>query len=151
MRIALGSDHAGFVLKEHLREFVTSLGHQVEDYGCHSPESVDYPEVALRVGQAVAAGEAERGILVCGSGQGTCIAANKVPGIRATLCNDLYAAVMTRSHNDANVMTIGERVVGVDLAERIVSTWLTTEFSGAARHQRRLDQIRRYEQEERSQ
>lgn len=147
MRIALGADHAGFVLKEHLREFVASLGHHVEDFGCHSLESVDYPEVSLRVGRAVAEGEVDRGILVCGSGQGTCIAANKVPGVRAVLCNDLYAATMTRSHNDANVMTLGGRVVGIDLAERIVSTWLHTEFSGAVRHRRRLEQIRRYEEE----
>ncbi|NCO41996.1 MAG: ribose 5-phosphate isomerase B [Armatimonadetes bacterium CG_4_10_14_3_um_filter_66_18] len=147
MKIAIGSDHAGFVLKEHLRALVSSLGHEVDDFGCYSCESVDYPDVSLAVARSVAAGRFDRGILVCGSGQGTCIAANKIQGIRATLCNDLYAATYTRSHNDANVMTLGERIVGPGLAEAIVATWLATEFSGDARHQRRIDKIHEAEQE----
>lgn len=148
MKIALGSDHAGFCLKQHLVGYVAEQGHQAHDFGCPSTESVDYPDVSLAVARAVAAGEFDRGILVCGSGQGTCIAANKVPGIRAVLCNDLYSATLTRTHNDANVMTLGERVIGVELAEQIVTTWLAAEFGGDARHQRRIDKISQAEREE---
>jgi len=148
MRIAIGSDHAGFRLKERLREFLQlDLQHEVRDFGCHTEESCDYPDVSLEVARQVASGQFDRGVLVCGSGQGTCIAANKVPGIRAALCNDLYSAELTRLHNDTNIITLGERVVAEKLAELIVQKWLETEFSGEDRHQRRIDKIRQAERE----
>ncbi len=140
MRIAIGSDHAGFLLKEHLKGTLQRLGHSVDDHGTNSEASVDYPPICIAVARAVAAGHVERGIVLGGSGQGEQIAANKVVGIRAALCNDLYTARLSREHNDANVLSIGARVVGVGLADEIVALWLNTGFDGG-RHQRRLDQI----------
>jgi ribose 5-phosphate isomerase B len=140
MRIAIGSDHAGFALKAHLVAVLTSRGHEVADLGTHDEESVDYPPICADVARRVVAGEADRGIVLGGSGQGEQIAANKVHGARAALCNDLYTARMSRSHNDANVLAMGGRIVAPGLAEEIVSVWLDTEFEGG-RHQRRLDQI----------
>jgi ribose 5-phosphate isomerase B len=140
MRIAIGADHAGFALKRHLVELLGRLGHQVQDRGTHSEEPVDYPPICADVARLVAKGVADRGIVVGGSGQGEQIAANKVPGIRAALCNDLYTARMSRQHNDANVLSMGARVVGYGLADEIAATWLATPFDGG-RHQRRLDQI----------
>ncbi|HSC29308.1 MAG TPA: ribose 5-phosphate isomerase B [Vicinamibacterales bacterium] len=140
MRIAIGADHAGFSLKEHLRETLRRLGHEVQDFGTRTEDPVDYPPICAEVGRAVAKGEADRGIVIGGSGQGEQIAANKVPGVRAALCNDLYAARMSRAHNDANVLAIGGRVVAFGLADEILSVWLETAFDGG-RHQRRLDQI----------
>ena len=140
MRITIGADHAGFLLKEHLKQTLQRLGHSVDDHGTHSEEPVDYPPICLNVAQAVADGRADRGIVLGGSGQGEQIAANKVVGIRAALCNDLYTARLSREHNDANVLSIGGRIVASGLADEIVALWLKTPFEGG-RHQRRLDQI----------
>jgi ribose 5-phosphate isomerase B len=145
MRIAIGADHAGYPLKQHLLETLRDLGHEVSDLGTHSEESVDYPPIMAAVGRAVVSGEADRGIVLGGSGQGEQIAANKVPGVRAALCNDLYTARMSREHNDANVLAMGARVVATGLADEIVTLWLTTDFEGG-RHQRRIDQITALEQ-----
>lgn len=140
MRIVIGADHAGFALKQHLVRTLRSLGHEVDDRGTHSEDPVDYPPICAEVGRAVTDGEADRGIVIGGSGQGEQMAANKVSGVRAALCNDLYTARMSREHNDANVLAIGARIVGCGLAEEIVKTWLSTRFEGG-RHQRRVDQI----------
>jgi ribose 5-phosphate isomerase B len=140
VRIAIGADHAGFLLKEHLKQTVQRLGHSVDDHGTHSEEPVDYPPICVAVGRAVAEGRADRGIVLGGSGQGEQIAANKVAGIRAALCNDLYTARLSREHNDANVLSIGGRIVAAGLADEIVALWLKTPFEGG-RHQRRVDQI----------
>jgi ribose 5-phosphate isomerase B len=140
VRIAIGADHAGFLLKEHLKASLKRLGHIVDDHGTDSEASVDYPPICLGVARAVADGHAERGIVLGGSGQGEQIAANKVRGIRAALCNDLYTARLSREHNDANVLSMGGRIVGFGLADEIAALWLKTSFEGG-RHQRRLDQI----------
>ena len=140
MRIAIGADHAGYSLKQHLIGTLKSLGHDVDDHGTDSEESVDYPAICAGVGRAVAAGEADRGIVLGGSGQGEQIAANKVRGVRAALCNDLYTARLSREHNDANVLSMGGRIVGTGLADEIVTLWLTTDFEGG-RHARRVQQI----------
>ena len=140
MRIAIGADHAGFVLKEHLKETLARLGHTVEDHGTDSEVAVDYPPICIAVGRAVTEGRAERGIVLGGSGQGEQIAANKVAGVRAALCNDLYTARLSREHNDANVLSMGGRIVAFGLADEILTLWLNTPFAGG-RHQRRLDQI----------
>ena len=140
MRIAIGADHAGFALKEHLRETLTKLGHQVEDFGTHSDASVDYPPICAAVGRAVVGGQADRGIVLGGSGQGEQIAANKVRGVRAALCNDLFTARLSRQHNDANVLSMGGRIVAFGLADEILTLWLNTPFEGG-RHQNRLNQI----------
>ncbi len=148
MRIAIGADHAGFALKQHLVAALTRLGHQIDDLGTHSSEPVDYPDICARVARAVVEHRAERGIVIGGSGQGEQMAANKVRGTRAALCNDLYTARMSRQHNDANVLAMGGRIVGCGLADEIVSVWLSTEFEGG-RHQRRIDQIAALENPER--
>ena len=140
MRVAIGADHAGFLLKEHLKETLAALGHVVDDHGTDSEASVDYPPICMAVGKAVASGTADRGIVLGGSGQGEQIAANKVPGIRAALCNDLYTARLSREHNDANVLSMGGRIVAFGLADEILALWLATPFAGG-RHQRRVDQI----------
>lgn len=145
-RIAIGSDHAGFDLKSHLIALLSAGGHEVIDHGTHSTESCDYPPICAAVGRAVRDGEADLGIVLGGSGQGEQLAANKVRGVRAALCNDLYTAHMARAHNDANVLSMGARVVGIGLAEEIVSTFLATPFEGG-RHQRRVDQLMALEQE----
>ena len=140
MRIAVGADHAGFLLKEHLRKTLERLGHTVDDHGTHNEDAVDYPPICIAVGKAVADGRAERGIVLGGSGQGEQIAANKVVGVRAALCNDLYTARLSRLHNDANVLSMGGRIVAFGLADEILQLWLETPFEGG-RHQRRVDQI----------
>jgi len=140
VRIAIGADHAGFTLKEHLKQTLVRLGHSVDDHGTDGEASVDYPPICFAVGRAVTEGRAERGIVLGGSGQGEQIAANKVPGVRAALCNDLYTARLSRQHNDANVLSMGGRIVAFGLADEIVTLWLATPFDGG-RHQRRLDQI----------
>ena len=140
MRIAIGADHAGLALKRHLVGVLQKLGHQVDDRGTHTEEAVDYPPICAEVARAVTDGSVERGIVVGGSGQGEQIAANKVPGIRAALCNDLYTARMSREHNDANVLAMGGRIVAPGLADEIVALWLATPFEGG-RHQRRVNQI----------
>ncbi|HET8621030.1 MAG TPA: ribose 5-phosphate isomerase B [Acidimicrobiales bacterium] len=144
MRVAIGSDHAGFGLKAHLSETMRSLGHEVLDLGTHAPEAVDYPPICAEVGRAVVKGEAERGVVLGGSGQGEQMAANKVRGVRAALCNDLYTARMSREHNDANVLSIGARIVAPPLADEILTLWLTTPFEGG-RHERRIAQIHEIE------
>jgi len=140
MRIAIGADHAGFALKQHLVATLEKLGHTVEDHGTDSEQPVDYPAICAGVGRAVVDGTADRGIVLGGSGQGEQIAANKVHGVRAALCNDLYTARLSREHNDANVLAIGARIVATGLADEILALWLDTEFQGG-RHQPRIDQI----------
>jgi ribose 5-phosphate isomerase B len=148
MKIAIGADHAGFELKEALAAFLRSEGHEILDLGTHSAEPVDYPPVCADVARAVAGGVAHAGILLGGSGQGEQITANKVRGIRAALCNDLYTARLSREHNDANVLTMGARIVAPTLAKEIVRLWLGTPFEGG-RHVRRLEQIAQIERGER--
>jgi ribose 5-phosphate isomerase B len=140
VRIAIGADHAGFLLKEHLKPTLQRLGHTFDDLGTHSEAAVDYPPICFNVARAVVEGRADRGIVLGGSGQGEQIAANKVPGVRAALCNDVYTARLSRQHNDANVLSMGGRIVAFPLADEIVALWLETAFEGG-RHQRRLDQI----------
>lgn len=142
--IALGSDHAGYPLKEHIKEYLTKKGIEVMDLGCNSLDSVNYPDYGEKVAVAVAKGQAERGIVICGTGIGISISANKVPGIRAALCTNGYMARMTRLHNDANVLAMGARVVGAGVAEDIVDLFLETEFEGG-RHKTRVDMITRIE------
>jgi ribose 5-phosphate isomerase B len=139
-RIAIGADHAGYDLKQQLVGLLIAQGHDVDDQGTYSTESVDYPAICAGVGRTVRDGDADVGIVLGGSGQGEQLAANKVRGVRAALCNCLYTARMAREHNDANVLSIGARVVGVGLAEEIVTTFLATEFEGG-RHARRVDQL----------
>jgi ribose 5-phosphate isomerase B len=146
MRIAIGADHAGFALKQHLIGTIRRLGHDVDDCGTHNEDPVDYPPICAEVGRRVAAGGADRGIVIGGSGQGEQIAANKVLGIRAALCNDLYTARVSRQHNDANVLSMGGRIVAFALADEILTTWLTTSFEGG-RHAKRLQQIADIERE----
>ena len=146
MRITIGSDHAGYPLKAHLVAVLHAAGHDVDDIGTHGTDSVDYPPICAAVGRAVAKGDAERGIVLGGSGQGEQIAANKVHGVRAALCNDLYTAKMSRLHNDANVLSMGGRIVAPGLAEEILSVWLATDFEGG-RHTARLEQIAEIEKE----
>lgn len=146
LRIAIGSDHAGYELKQHLVAFLTALGHTVDDQGTHSTESCDYPPICAGVGRTVRDGGADLGIVLGGSGQGEQLAANKVRGVRAALCNCLYTARMARAHNDANVLSMGARVVGVGLAEEIVTTFLGTDFEGG-RHARRVSQLTDLENE----
>jgi ribose 5-phosphate isomerase B len=146
VRIAIGSDHAGFRLKEHLKQVLKEDGHEVDDLGTHSEEPVDYPPICAAVGRAVRRRNAERGIVLGGSGQGEQLAANKVRGVRAALCNDLYTARLSREHNDANVLSMGGRVVGEGLAEEILRLWLGTPFAGG-RHARRVEQITDIENE----
>ncbi|MEX2101119.1 MAG: ribose 5-phosphate isomerase B [Actinomycetota bacterium] len=140
MKIALGSDHAGFALKQHLMAFLEAEDHEVLDQGTNSEETTDYPIYCVHTARQVAEGGADRGIVLGGSGQGEQIVANKVPGIRASLCNDLYTARLSRQHNDANVLGIGARIVAATLAEEIVQVWLSTSFDGG-RHERRIEQI----------
>lgn len=146
-RIAIGCDHAGFELKQHLAGVLQGGGHEVLDLGTDSTAAVDYPIYCSAVGRAVRDGEADLGIVLGGSGQGEQLAANKVHGVRAALCNDLYTARFARLHNDANVLSMGARVVGVGLAEEILATFLATEFEGG-RHQRRVDMVMAIEEEE---
>lgn len=140
MKIAVGSDHGGVELKEEIKKFLNEEGYEFKDFGTNSTESCDYPDYALPVAEAVAAKEYDLGILICGTGIGIGIAANKVPGIRAALCSDTFSAHATREHNNANILTLGQRVVGPGLAIDIVKTFLNTEFEGE-RHQKRIDKI----------
>lgn len=146
-RIAIGADHAGYVLKQHLIGVLQGQGHEVLDLGTNSTESCDYPPYCAAVGRAVRDGKAELGIVLGGSGQGEQLAANKVHGVRAALCNDLYTARMARSHNNANVLSMGARVVGEGLAEEILATFLSTPFEGG-RHERRVQMLMDIEKEE---
>ncbi|WP_053960540.1 ribose 5-phosphate isomerase B [Sulfobacillus thermosulfidooxidans] len=144
MRIAVGADHAGWPLKETLVNYLIDKGWDVEDFGTFGPESVDYPDYANKVALAVANGDAERGLLICGSGQGMCIVANKTQGVRASLAHDVVSARLARQHNDANVLTMGARFVAPELAEEILSVWLDTPYEGG-RHARRLEKIEQIE------
>ena len=146
MRIALASDHAGFALKEALATFLRAEGHEVADHGTHSEEPVDYPAFCAAAARDVAEGRADRAIVLGGSGQGEQIAANKVHGIRAALCHDLYLARLSREHNDANVLAMGGRIVAPQYAKEIARVWLATPFEGG-RHQPRIDQIAAIERE----
>ena len=147
MKVAIGADHAGVDLKAHLLADLARLGHEALDLGTHTTESVDYPPICAAVGRAVVQGDAERGIVLGGSGQGEQIAANKVHGVRAALCNDLYTARLSREHNDANVLAMGGRIVAGGLATEILELWLSTPFVGG-RHERRVAQIADIEIEE---
>jgi ribose 5-phosphate isomerase B len=147
MKIALGADHAGFELKDRIKQHLSGRGFEVQDEGTNSGESVDYPDFAKKVAEDVTAERATLGILVCGTGIGMAISANKVPGIRAANCDTVFEAQMSREHNDANVLTLGARVVEAQAAVEIVDTWLNTKFAGG-RHQRRLDKIHELEQDE---
>ena len=140
MKIALGSDHGGFELKGEIISFLKDNGYEIKDFGTNSTDSCDYADYAIKVSEAVAAKECDFGILICGTGIGIGIAANKVPGIRAALCSDTFSAHATREHNNANILTMGQRVVGAGLALDIVKTFLTSEFEGD-RHIRRIDKI----------
>lgn len=145
MKIAIGSDHGGFTLKKELIPFIETLGHDVTDFGCPDEKSVDYPDIAFPAAEAVARGEFDRGIVVCGTGIGVSMCANKVRGIRCALCTDETMARLTREHNDANMLALGGRIIGAELAKAIVATFLATEFSGAERHAKRIEKIGGYE------
>jgi ribose 5-phosphate isomerase B len=147
VRLAIGSDHAGYRLKEELKGYLKELGHDIEDLGTDSEEPVDYPPYCAAVGRAVRDGRADRGIVLGGSGQGEQISANKVRGVRAALCNDLFTARLSRDHNDANVLSMGARIVAPALAREIVRVWLETGFDGG-RHERRIRMIEEIEREE---
>jgi len=140
VHIAIGSDHAGYELKQHLVGLLSDQGHQVTDFGTDSTEPVDYAPICAKVARFVVAGDADRGIVMGGSGQGEQMAANKIHGARAALCNDVWMAAMSRRHNNANVLSVGARVVAPAMAQQIVDVWLSTEFEGG-RHQRRIDQL----------
>jgi ribose 5-phosphate isomerase B len=147
VRIAVGADHAGFLLKEHLKQTLAQLGHLVDDHGTRSEAAVDYPPICFAVGRAVAEGRADRGLVVGGTGQGEQIAANKVHGARAALCSNEFMARLAREHNDANVLSLGGRVLGNELALAVVDVFLGTTFAGG-RHARRVGQITDIEREE---
>jgi ribose 5-phosphate isomerase B len=143
--MALGADHAGWQLKEEIKAWLLTHNAELMDFGTHSPDPVDYPDYAAQVAEAVAAGKADRGILVCGTGIGMAMTANKVPGVRAAFCPDLFTARMSREHNDANVLALGGRLTGRELALEIVEMWLRAEFQGG-RHGRRVGKIVELEQ-----
>ena len=145
MKIAIGADHGGFRLKDDIAALLKELGHEVEDFGCDCGQSVDYPDYAVPVCDAVVEGKADRGILICGTGIGMSIAANKIPGIRCALVHDMFSAQATRDHNDSNVLAMGERVIGPGLAEEIVKIWVGTEFSNGERHIGRLNKVKALE------
>ncbi|MFZ0076396.1 ribose 5-phosphate isomerase B [Exiguobacterium sp. RIT452] len=144
MKVAIGADHGGFKLKAELTELLQELGIDYTDFGTYSSDSIDYPDVAIPVAEAVANGEFDRGILICGTGIGIGIAANKVKGIRAALVHDTFSAKATRQHNNSNILTMGERVIGPGLARDIAQIWLETEFEGG-RHENRVCKISDYE------
>jgi ribose 5-phosphate isomerase B len=141
MKIVIGSDHGGFELKQKIiQELTQTYGAEVVDCGCDGTDSVDYPDYGRKVGETVVSGDADRGIVICGTGIGISISANKVPGVRAALCTNEYMAKMSRQHNNANVLAMGARVIGDELAKEILRVWMTTDFEGG-RHQRRIDKI----------
>ena len=141
MKLALAADHAGYELKQALIEYVQELGHDVQDLGTDSTQSVDYPDFAEKLGRAIQDGRAERGILVCGSGVGAAVAANKMKGVRAGLCHDTYSAHQSVEHDDVNVLALGARIIGIELAKELVEAFLAAEFSGEERHRRRLAKV----------
>jgi RpiB/LacA/LacB family sugar-phosphate isomerase len=147
MMVAIAADHAGFALKQELIPSLRSLGHEVEDLGTHTPEPVDYPDVAVAVARAVLADAGKRGVLICGSGVGASVAANKVPGIRAGLCHDTYSAHQGVEHDHMNVLVLGARVIGIELARELVRAFLAARFTHEERHERRLGKIKALEEE----
>lgn len=142
--IAIGSDHAGFQYKQDVKAYLENKGLQLKDYGTYSEDSVDYCDFGFAVGQAVAGGECDKGLLFCGTGVGMSISANKVRGIRAAVCSEPFSAKLSREHNDSNVLALGSRVIGIDLAKMIIDTWLEAEFEGG-RHGRRVGKINEYD------
>ncbi|HEY8361248.1 MAG TPA: ribose 5-phosphate isomerase B [Tissierellaceae bacterium] len=146
MVIGIGSDHGGYELKEYIKEYLDKENIKYIDYGTYSNESVDYPDYGKKVAEAVVSGEVDRGIVICGTGIGISIVCNKIKGIRCALCSDTYSARMSREHNDANMLALGGRVLGKDLAVEIVSVWLKSEFAGG-RHARRIDKISQIEEQ----
>ncbi|MEA1965128.1 MAG: ribose 5-phosphate isomerase B [Candidatus Aerophobetes bacterium] len=145
MKVAIGADHAGYWLKEKVKNFLSQKEIECQDFGCYNTESTDYPDWGVKVAEAVAKNEFDRGILICGTGMGMCMVANKIPGIRAVSCYGVYAARLSREHNDSNILTLGGRITGEDLAKEIVEEWLKTEFKGD-RHKKRVDKIRKIEE-----
>lgn len=148
MRIAIGNDHGAVELKEHIAAHLRKQGYEVVNFGTDSTDSCDYPVYAAKVAKAVVSGECDRGILICGTGIGISIAANKIQGVRCALCSEPCSARLTREHNDANILAMGARIIGPTLAESIVDAFLTTPFSGDERHQRRIDLVTRLEQDQ---
>lgn len=146
VKVAIGSDHAGFGYKEDIKEILKTLNIDIVDCGTDSTESVDYPDFGEKVSELVSSGRIERGVLICGTGVGMSMVANKFPNVRAALCNDLFCAKMSRMHNDANILVMGGRVIGKDLAAEIVKVWMTTSFEGA-RHLMRINKIRKIEED----
>lgn len=144
MKVAMGADHGGFALKEEVKKHLEEQGYEITDFGCYSEDSIDYNEVATTVATKVRDNEFDKGILICGTGIGMSIMANKVSGIRCALVHDLFTAKATRLHNDSNILAMGGRVVGPGLAIEIAETWLSTDFSNALRHKRRVDKINNY-------
>ena len=152
MKIAIGADHGGYPLNEHVIEILRAAGHEIEDFGTHDgTRADDYPDYALMVGESVRAGRAECGIIICGSGVGASVAANKLRGVRAALCGDTYSAHQSREHDDCNVLCLGARVVGVELATDIVRSFVNARFTGEERHRRRLDKVLDIERRETTQ
>jgi len=147
MRIVVGSDHAGFDLKEAIKRYIETVGHSIVDVGTNSTAAVDYPDFARALAEAVARGDGERGVLICGSGVGASIAANKIPGIRAAICHDSYSAHQGVEHDDMNVLTLGARIIGEELAKDLVRNFLIAEFSHDERHVRRLNKVKQIEAE----
>jgi RpiB/LacA/LacB family sugar-phosphate isomerase len=145
MRIVVGADHAGFDLKEILAAYLRHLGHQVIDVGTNSDDPVDYPDFAEALSKVVVQGQAERGVLICGSGVGTSVAANKIPGIRAGLCHNTYSARQGVEHDDMNVLVLGARVIGIEMARELVDHFLSAKFNGEERHRRRVEKIKALE------
>lgn len=141
MKIAMGCDHGAFEYKETIKKMLVDMGHEVEDFGCYDTNAVDYPDIASAVAESIIKKDNERGIVLCGTGIGMCIAANKIKGIRCALVHDCFSARLTREHNDSNMLAMGQRVIGIELAKEIVNIWLATDFSEDARHNRRIDKI----------
>lgn len=146
MKIGIGNDHAALEMKLQIKEFLEEMGHEVVDYGTHTEESCDYPVYGAKVAKAVASGEVEQGILICGTGVGISLAANKVKGIRCIVCSEPYSARLSKQHNNTNILAFGARVIGIEMAKMIVTEWLNAEFMGG-RHQKRVDMIMALEEE----
>ena len=145
MKIALGSDHGGYQLKENLKRYLKELNVEYKDFGCNSEKSVDYPDIGFKIAIEVKNRNYDKGILICGTGIGMSIVANKIKGIRASLCHDVFSARYAREHNDANILTLGGRIINLGLAKEIVKIWLNTDFSGEERHLKRLNKIKQEE------
>jgi ribose 5-phosphate isomerase B len=143
-KVAIAADHGGFELKEDIKLFLKETGYETVDFGTHNNNSVDYPDLGIKVAEAVSRGDIQKGILICGTGVGMSIVVNKFPDVRGALCNDIYTARMGRKHNDSNILILGGRVVGRGIAMEIVNTWMSTQFDGG-RHQKRLDKIKELE------